>query len=452
MPRQSNKLGYACPVCSLDVGWDEAASQRSTRKRGQQKHVLSNRRTEEERIHLTKLGSKPVEYALGNLIVDLYERKWLNDVADLLVRSLKDGSWSSVTVQVQESILEKIAEMKARVDLRSRRQEDEEMKFGEWDVTIAENDTPFFELATKLSEPYRNEDTATDKRIPTTFNPAKEILRYRRIGDPLRHTDVSVARQIRALMKHPSFLKEVNEGRFSLIQKGSQLFNRYREPFSNAKWMYTWAEWFWIVLYAHVVSARQAARMITALDGQSMGRLSSKRIKNQIEPVICIWQDFFKYVPHYLAYLNEIESLIKNDPELFKFGQLESEENDRLEMKVIQDLIRTHSPECLVFLEISRNEDIYAGRRSELTDQRFGIHRVTKVGKEMIRVRHPNPNYKLEMDEFRKGLRTKKPQRKTSSCYFDPWKQKPDVLAALVKKGKIDVGKLGFKVNPHPDH
>ncbi|MGB7884231.1 MAG: hypothetical protein WBL44_16010, partial [Nitrososphaeraceae archaeon] len=422
-------------------------------KRGQQKHVLSNRRTGEERIHLTKLGSKPVEHALGNLIVDLYERKWLNDVADLLVRSLEDGSWNSVTVQVQESILEKIAEMKARVDLRRKRQEDEEMKFAEWDVTIAENenDTPFFELAAKLSKPYRNEDTATDKRIPTTFNPAKEILRYRRIGDPLRHTDVSVARQIRALMKHPPFLKEINDGRFSLIQKGSQLFNRYREPFSNARWMYTWAEWFWIVLYAHVVSTREAARMISALDGQSMRKLSSKRIKNQIEPVIYFWQDFFEYVPHYLAYLNEIESLTKNDPELCKIGELESEESDRIEMKAIQDLIRIHSPECLC-LEISHNEDSYARRGSELTDQRFEIHRVIKVGKEMIRVCHPNPNYKREMDEFRKGLRTKKPQRKTSSCYFDPWKQKLEVLAALVKKGKIDVGKLGFTVNPHTDH
>ena len=367
------------------------------------------------------------------------------------MRSLKDGSWNRVTVQAQESILEKISEMKARVDLRRKRQEDEEMKFGKWDATLTEDDTPFFELAVKLSKPYRNEDTSTDKRILTTFNPAKEILRYRRIGDPLRHTGVSIARQIRVLMKHPSFMKEINEGRFFPIQKGSQLFNRYREPFSNAKWTYTWAEWFWIVLYAHVVSGREAARMISALDGQSMDKLSSKQIKNQIGPVIRFWQDFFEYVPHYLTYLNEIESLTRNDPELFKIGLLESEENDRMESKVIQDLIRIRSPECLCF-ETGRNIDSYAGRGSELTDQRFEIHRVIKVGKEMIRVRHPNPNYKREMDEFRKGLRTKKPQRKTSSCYFDPWKQKLEVLAALVKKGKIDVGKLGFTVNPHIDH
>ena len=42
-----------------------------------------------------------------------------------------------------------------------------------------------------------------------------------------------------------------------------------------------------------------------------------------------------------------------------------------------------------------------------------------------------------------RGLRKMKPKRKTS-CYFDPWKQTPQVLASLIRKGIIDIRKLGF--------
>jgi hypothetical protein len=70
------------------------------------------------------------------------------------------------------------------------------------------------------------------------------------------------------------------------------------------------------------------------------------------------------------------------------------------------------------------------------TDLPFDI-RVPKVSREMIRIRHPNINFQREMDEYTKGIRKVKPKRKTSSCYFDPWKQSTDVKEQLLKKGKI---------------
>lgn len=62
---------------------------------------------------------------------------------------------------------------------------------------------------------------------------------------------------------------------------------------------------------------------------------------------------------------------------------------------------------------------------------------MTRVSREMIRVRHPNINYRREMEEFRNGLRKEKPKRKTSLCYFDPWKQSDNVIAQLLNKEKI---------------
>jgi hypothetical protein len=64
-------------------------------------------------------------------------------------------------------------------------------------------------------------------------------------------------------------------------------------------------------------------------------------------------------------------------------------------------------------------------------------NRVTRISHEMIRVRHPNLNYRSEMEDVRNGLRTEKPKRRISSCYFDPWKQSLDVIMPLLNKGKI---------------
>lgn len=120
LPKITSKLGYGCPICGLDYGGEETVIQKSTRSRGTKRHALSKRRTEEEKIHLPKITSKPVEYALSNLITDHYENAWLDAAADGLIKSLRDGTWNSMSVQDQESLLKKIAEMKAKIEPRNR--------------------------------------------------------------------------------------------------------------------------------------------------------------------------------------------------------------------------------------------------------------------------------------------------------------------------------------------
>ena len=179
------------------------------------------------------------------------------------------------------------------------------------------------------------------------------------------------------------------------------------------------------------------ARMLRTLDDQSMRKLSPKHIKDQIGPVIAFWLDFFEYAPHYLAYLNTIGRIIKNDPELSKLDQQEIVQYDAKTNNLIEDLTSTNRQETLN--HASGKKDNGPGPESKETKSGFGFQKVPRVSKEIILVQHPNLNYKKEMDEFRKGLRTKKPQRKTSSCYFDPWKQAPEVLGQLIKKGKIRI-------------
>jgi hypothetical protein len=265
-----------------------------------------------------------------------------------------------------------------------------------------------------------------------SFNPINEIMRYRRMGDPLLYLDTSEARQLRVLCKYPSLIEKIkNEGKYPLIDKGSRVLNHYRKPFSYKRWKYSWIEQFWIILYAHVVSAREAARMIRAIDGQGIRKLSARHIKNQMEPVIRFWSDFFKYIPFYLGYLNMIGRIINYDPELFRLDQHESgtktndivEESGLIHQKVIKNKSSTNEKSV--------------GQVSKKTGLGLSFCKVPSVSREMILVRHPNSNYKREMDEFRKGLRREMPKRKTSSCYFDAWKQSPEILGALIKKRKI---------------
>jgi hypothetical protein len=203
--------------------------------------------------------------------------------------------------------------------------------------------------------------------------------------------------------------------------------------------MYPWIEQFWIALYAHVVSARQAARMIAILDGQAGKKISPKHIKNRIQPTTEFWHNFFAYVPHYLRYLHTIKSVTRNDPELSKIDQLESEKHDKEIENDIKEIGRTHIRQVLKLKGNSDStvDDINTKIRTNQTDSGLDISRAVKVSKEMIRIRHPNINYQKEMDDFRNGLRKEKPKRKTSSCYFYPWKQPLEVIGQLLKKGKI---------------
>ena len=259
MPKQGSKLGYACPVCGRDDGWEEAVSRSSTRKRGQKTYTLSKRRDEKERVHFNKLGSMPVEGDIKNLLMDRHEIVLPDIITDLFMKSLKECTWYRLPATLQESIFKKMAEMKKRAESRKETEVHDERMYEEWDICLTKKDYPFYEHAIKLSNLYRIGNSNPVHRMEMTFNPAKEIMRYRRAGDPLLYLDTSEARQLRVLFKYPMLLEKIKNGStYSMIEKGSMVLNRYSEPFSDKKWMYSWIEQFWIVVYAHAVSAREA--------------------------------------------------------------------------------------------------------------------------------------------------------------------------------------------------
>lgn len=280
MPKTCNKLGYVCPICGLDYGWDETVIQKSTRKRGVKNklHVLSKRRIDEEKIHLTKASLKSVESGLYNFVADLFEKLWLDVANDGIEKLRRNGTWNRFPVQDQEYVLNEIAKMKARIELRKKEEWEDEQKYQEWKIDLTKQDAPFYELSKKVVTLYQSQINEIDNN-GVRVNPLLEIKKYRRHGDVLRHLYIDERDRVRVLWKYPSLIQRIEEnGKKATIQKGLEFLRKYREPFSDARWRYTWIEWFWISLCAYMISSRRAARMAGILD-VSMN-ISPKYIKN----------------------------------------------------------------------------------------------------------------------------------------------------------------------------
>lgn len=280
MPKTCNKLGYVCPICGLDYGWDETVIQKSTRKRGVKNklHVLSKRRIDEEKIYLTKASLKSVEFGLYNFVADLFEKLWLDVANDGIEKLRRNGTWNRFPVQDQEYVLNEIAKMKARIELRKKEEWEDEQKYQEWKIDLTKQDAPFYELSKKVVTLYQSQINEIDNN-GVRVNPLLEIKKYRRHGDVLRHLYIDERDRVRVLWKYPSLIQRIEEnGKKATIQKGLEFLRKYREPFSDARWRYTWIEWFWISLCAYMISSSRAARMAGILD-VSMN-ISPKYIKN----------------------------------------------------------------------------------------------------------------------------------------------------------------------------
>jgi hypothetical protein len=102
---------------------------------------------------------------------------------------------------------------------------------------------------------------------------------------------------------------------YSCILRGFELICKYREPFYDKNWRYTWVEWYYIVKYAEAESCRKAAKMLRALDGEK-GRMSRRYIQRQKEPVLSFAKDFDEYVGYFVDFYIAILRIIENEPEL----------------------------------------------------------------------------------------------------------------------------------------
>ena len=200
------------------------------------------------------------------------------------------------------------------------------------------------------------------------------------------------------------------------LEKGFDIINKYRRQFYDRNYRYTWLEWFWIVRYAQAFSPKKAAKMLLALDGEEQGeaggRMSPKYIKDNINPVMRFWQDYFCYSPYFFSYIQYIHRLIDSDPEL-KDEYKKMLERDKKENDVtIDNMLKEHGNSLQQKLlenttsnVNNNNDDYYLGTSNE-------DFKAVKVGQERIRIYHSNKNYQKEMEEFKNGLRKEKPEEK----------------------------------------
>ncbi len=160
----------------------------------------------------------------------------------------------------------------------------------------------------------------TSNKNVIKWNPITMIRKYRHMGDPFRHFDFPMDFYAKVVAKYDCIpTKSFSENDIEGLKKGFDIINKYRRQFYDRNYRYTWYEWFWIVRYAQAFTPRKAAKMLLALDGEEQGaggRMSPKHIKDNINPVMQFWQDYFYYTPYFFSYLKFIHRLIEMDPEL----------------------------------------------------------------------------------------------------------------------------------------
>ena len=143
----------------------------------------------------------------------------------------------------------------------------------------------------------------TSNNIVIKWNPITVIRKYRLMGDPFRHSDFPMDFYAKVVAKYGLIpIKILTENEMELLKKGISIIDKYRRQFYDRNYRYTWFEWFWIVRYAQAFSPRRAAKMLLVLDGDEQGtggRLSPKHIKDNINPIMQFWKDYFDNPPFF---------------------------------------------------------------------------------------------------------------------------------------------------------
>ena len=100
-----------------------------------------------------------------------------------------------------------------------------------------------------------------------------------------------------------------------LFLKACKLLDKYREPFVDNNWFYTWFEWFWIIAYADVFTPGRP-NMLKEIDGVIDGKISTKYIRLHKQKVLDFWEEFLEYTPHFFKFWDLLPSLNKYAPGL----------------------------------------------------------------------------------------------------------------------------------------
>jgi hypothetical protein len=281
LARTSGSLGFPCPNCGRDYGSKELTIQEYQKRR------KSEGQKSDYGIQVRiRPNLKPVEYAWKNQI----EKQVMIEQAIRNLKRVKEVL-NSLPQPKRQKLEKKLAAVIGKQPSNL-----EYYKRKEFDV---------------------NEEDKEGKTVGK-WNPIERISLYREKGDPLYPWIANPPFETfsKVLAKHSYILKEYYTPKErSLMKKGYNVVMKYRESINNASWRYTWSEWFIIAEYANKESARKAARMLKALDGD-IGTISSRYLKRRIKSILKFKAEFIKYLPCFFKFLGIIIRIIENDPEL----------------------------------------------------------------------------------------------------------------------------------------
>jgi len=437
LPAESKSLGFKCPTCGRERGSIQLLIAKGNNRRSKQR-ALSARNIPFRQHALRRDGLKPIELALKNKIMTKTEESYSNRLIRATAQLRREG-WRFLpfSAPLPDSERQKLEEysnkLQVKAEARKKQLKEEELKDSKWEVVQTTEDIdPRIYKFFKMMGPMVTVEEENNDTVIIKWNPVKQIRLYRRLGDPIASLYFPWYFYEKVLLKHPYIITErlAETEYLSLIKKGAKVFNKYRKALFYQNWKYTLYEWFWIVAYAKSEGIGKTLRMLRALDGEKEGKVSRRHIRKMLGCTIRFWEEFQEYCPYLFKFRKLILAYIKADPELKeKYEKLREQSR-----KEDEDYVKRIRETCLddLIKQVTGNEVTDIHKIKTNNDDR-----ATKIGHERIRIHHSNPHYQKELEEYRKGLRKEKPQKKKSCGPFDPSTLPIEVRAKLHNENKV---------------
>ena len=319
---------------------------------------------------------------------------------------------------VRREVLERARSIKDYVKTKKmsaiKEIEDEEKRYVKWDITEElDANSREYQILKKVQKMTSSTNTLglyNDKydqekgkntKVLVTWNPIKEIKRYRRYGDPIRHVDLKSVLDFGSIVvaKYPKIFSEYfSIKNYPVINMAFEVVNEYLKQFSNRDWQYLLFEWFWIIRYSEVETYGKTKRMLQELDGER-GKISIRQIKNRKASTLNFLENYFYYFPKFFAFLSNILLVIRQDKSLNeeykKFLNGVSLENNSILDKISMDYLITLS---------ERSEQSYIntnikeiGPDDEIND----YLRITRTRPRRFRIYHYNDGIRKRCGPFK---------------------------------------------------
>jgi hypothetical protein len=479
MPAKSKPLGYNCPKCGLDYGSESIyrpikLSKKIYNNNGKRQKSQKNK---VEDLTIPKRSTpKPIEYTLLRDIIYQLEEGTLDRFCKILLSPKREMNPDSETKQ---SMLRLVRGLRHRIETRDKYLNEEKVKDTKWDVVIEPDEIDFriykimvimngigifgTELFEEIKNGYENakkdgnvnENYHKEKdKITIRWNPIKQIKEYRRNGDILRHIYIPPGFLAKALViagifsNNNELLQYITGEKKPLLEKACKLLDKYRKPFVNNNWFYTWFEWFWIIAYADVFTPGKAVNMLKELDGVIDGKISTKYIRIHKQKVLDFWEEFLEYAHYLFKVWNLLPSLNKYAPGLKqRYKETVSKKVDDDNKKYMERITDELGQAMLQqYYYGNDSSTAYEDTVNRLLDSYGQRDADTHTSPVRIKITHSNPNYKKEMEEYRKkqnettfNIRQVKPKKKTQ-CIINPWRDLPQLkLAELLEHRKLSI-------------